>query len=334
MKKLKFKIICALGLLIVGSAFWWTEAHVAVVPVLRIGCYLDEYTASLYHAHTTGGFVNGGVHVMLVTPDENGHLVDVPSTPDPRFDPFRKNTRVQHNQVLMRLLHSGEVDGICITGASFLASCEKKAGLVAVTTLAQDVEHHSSHVLAFKKSIEVRRPQDLRGLTLWLSDGFSQQSAVGEFLEANGMVPQRDVKLIVGSDGPKFDVRADGGYFNLVRQRFVRDSDDFVIYRSLDWVDPHICCVVLAIKKDDAARFHDAIGRFLRAYEREVQREDARSSSTQDNFLPPHAPRPVALNVHALASLQALMMKHGFLHRRFDVNVFTVPFGETSMPEN
>jgi ABC-type nitrate/sulfonate/bicarbonate transport system substrate-binding protein len=259
---------------LVLSAFGMQNAG----PV-RIGYFHGGRTALFYRAYTNGYFENAKVNVTLVTKSLRGEsFSEVPMDySDVQDKPgFGK---VTGTDLLVGGLIAGDFDAATVGESAFIMAAGAGAPIVAVASLGHDTVENPGHAIIFRTGVQVNSSSGIRGKTL-----ATRRSSGGdlmfldEFLQAEGLDPEKDVKIIDNVDDDILtqmmeNKSIDGGYFHLRSLRSLVESGNAYVYRKMDWVNPELSQALLVFRKDFVQAHQGEVQSIVTEYSRRIRYE-------------------------------------------------------------
>jgi hypothetical protein len=336
---------------------WYAHSRTPPAPehAVRIGYFHGGRTGIAFRTYVNGYFEREQVHVEYFTSNLRGdrRLYRLPqsSAESQRLRGLLKGSKAfgkVDGETLIDDVLENRVDGACVGEASFLLAVDRGAPIVAVCSLGHDRKGEPGHAIVFRRSVVVHSGADLKGKTLISRRaGPGDETLLREFVRAEGLDPDRDVKIISDVDDDRYiDMirRGDcaGGYYHLLGLKPLVVEGTAYVYRPLDWVPSTIVQSLLVFRRDYYESHRSQVERIVRALVKRVHDEKTRPGDRTAGdkgdridmqFLGMNLPDvddPPVIRKDMLLLMQQLLVKNRFLKKQVNVD----PFIDNQMVED
>ncbi len=349
--------LLGLTLLLALSARHESYASEPIARPVKIGWFDGGRTHLLYRAYINGYFAKEKVSIKLMTKTlRKDDLYEVPEKHAAFADMVDKDKFLGRMTGLeiVDAMEKGKLNGGTIGEASFIDAISKGKPIVAVAALGHDTKEKPGHAFVLRKGLVIKKPEDLKGKTFASRrSGPVDAMLVREFVQSEGL-KLSDVKIIDNMmDDELFerleDGTVDGGYHHLHWVKKFIDNNIGYVYRRLDWVAPEASLALLVFNKDFVRDNRDTVQKIVNAYVKRIRHEHGLSEAKKrkpktfglqmvnndvEGMNIPQCDLPPVIRVELLSTIEDLMLKHGYISRKADMEKFIdYGFVERAMEE-
>ena len=312
---------------------------------LRVGYFHGGRNMLLYRAMDDGADDRAGIQVSFWArrDNESAAFHRVPGSID--HLQYIRDTLGDANNFgrttgpeIIAELEAGKLHCGMIGESSFLLAVDKQRPWTAIAKLGQDTAESPGKVVLVRSALNIRGPQDLRGLRVGSrASGPYDMVMVREWLEYLGvpldsvvledMIAQEDLKRRLR------DEELDVAFLHLHIAAANAAGDVWEPYPGFDFefADPELSQSLLVCRDDAIAEYRETIVRFLAAYKQRVDYELALSDQDRLAFegdkamgmeltffdglnLPQYRAEPI-ITLPTLLEMQRLLVKHEIVAR-------------------